>query len=253
MPRPSIWPINKMQPFTYQPHRRQCTASGLLHPAWWSWGEKNTWGLKALQLTCSYQEVQKEKTVTLDIIQWHAIWARAPPDTFCGAVQELHWHLALVIEENNWPNMEEEIWEGVMNDPVVAASPRPLMPGGTLPQTPLAEKPMAAIPPSASEPEGMMTPEDLALVPRRQPPQGFLPRTWKTSSYQPYRLARVTLLNTSNQEYQGPSLRDKEAWAIITLHPILRTPKYKLKQIPTLPMKWTVDQANIHSPNEVTW
>ena len=78
-------------------------------------------GLKDPQLTWDYQE---ETAMLAIILQWCAIWAKDPPDMFYGAVQELHRHLALVVEEGNWINMEEEIWEGVMKDPVVAAAPR---------------------------------------------------------------------------------------------------------------------------------
>ena len=121
----------------------------------------------------------KRKTIALGIVlQWCAIQSGAPPDTFYGAVQELHWHLALVVEEIDWPNMEEEIWAGVMNDPMVAASSRPPTPRRTLLQTLGVEKPVAAISLSASESEGMTPPQDLALVPRRQPPSplGFSPQ-----------------------------------------------------------------------------
>ena len=101
-----------------------------------------------------------------------------PPDTFCRAVQELHQHLALVIEESNWPYMEEEIQAGVMNDPMVAALLRPPTPRRIPSQIPGVEKPMASNSPSASELEGMTPPQDLAPVPRRQlpPPPGFSPQ-----------------------------------------------------------------------------
>ena len=62
-----------------------------------------------------------------------------------------------------------------MNDPIVAASLRPPMSRRTQPQTPTAEKPTASVPPSAPKSKGMTLSQDLALVPRRQPPspQGF--------------------------------------------------------------------------------
>ena len=75
--------------------------------------------------------------------------------------------------------MEKEIWVGVMSDPVVASSLRPPTPRRILLQTPRVEKPMASISPSMSEPEGTTSPQDLALVPRRQPPPpppGFSPQ-----------------------------------------------------------------------------
>ena len=85
-------------------------------------------------LTQDFWEVWKEETVTLAIVlQKCAIWARAPPNTFCGAVQELPRFLALVMDKTNWVNMEEEIWAWVMRDPLVAASPRPLMSRRTQP------------------------------------------------------------------------------------------------------------------------
>ena len=51
--------------------------------------------------------------------------------------------------------MEKEIWEGVMNDPMVAALPRPPKPIRIPLQTPKVEKPMASISPSTSDLEGM--------------------------------------------------------------------------------------------------
>ena len=86
---------------------------------------KEYMGLKDPHLAWDYWEVQKEETIALAIIlQQCAIWARAPPDTFCAAVKELHRHLALVIDKSEWAKMEEEIQAGVMNDPIVSASPR---------------------------------------------------------------------------------------------------------------------------------
>ena len=111
---------------------------------------------------------------------------------------------------------------------------------------------MTTISPSASEPEGMTTPQDLALVPKRQPPPppgfssevpedlifpalegtyllgvsalielstlGSLEVTISTSvmgkfplCLQVQSLAKVTLPSTSDEEYQGPSPKDKEA------------------------------------------
>ena len=56
------------------------------------------------------------------VLQQCAIQAGAPPDVFCGGVQELHKCLALVVEEGNLFNMEKEIWEGVRKDPMAAAT-----------------------------------------------------------------------------------------------------------------------------------
>ena len=68
------------------------------------------------QLTKDYWEVWKEETILLAIIfQQCTMWAGTSPDVFCGAVQELHECLALVVE-GNWLNMEKEIWEGVMKE-----------------------------------------------------------------------------------------------------------------------------------------
>ena len=65
-----------------------------------------------------------------------------------------------------------------MNDPMAAALLRPSIPRRILLQTPRVEKLVASISPSASEPEGMTPPQDLNLVPRRQPPPtpGFSPQ-----------------------------------------------------------------------------
>ena len=141
-------------------------------------------GPKDPRLNQDFWVVLKEETITLVIIlQWCAIWAGAPLDMFCGAVQELHRYLVLVVGKSNWANMEEEIWAGVMNDPVVVASLRPPILRRTQPQTPIAERPMASVSPSAPELEKTTPPQDLALVPRRQPPTlpGFSPRSQRTS------------------------------------------------------------------------
>ena len=127
------------------------------------------------------------------VLQQCAVQARTPPDTFCGSVQEVNRCLALVMEEVDWINMEKEISEGVMKDPVVAAAPRVPMPKRVPSQTPKVEKPMVSIslePPSASEPDGVATPQDLGLVPRRQPPPPpyFLPRSWRTLPHHPLQM-----------------------------------------------------------------
>ena len=80
-------------------------------------------GPKKPQMTLDYWEMQREETITLAIIlQWCAIQAGTPPDIFCGAVQELHEHLALVLEEGNLFIMEKEIWEGVSKDPMAVTT-----------------------------------------------------------------------------------------------------------------------------------
>ena len=77
------------------------------------------------QLTEDYWEVWREETIALAIIlQPCAIQVRAPPDILCGGLQELHKCLVLVVEEGNLFNMQEEMWEGVMKDPMVAATPK---------------------------------------------------------------------------------------------------------------------------------
>ena len=80
--------------------------------------KKEYLGLKDPQLTSNYQEVWKEETVVLAIIlQQCTIWARAPPDMFSGVVQELHEHLALVVEEGDWLNMEKRSGRGLWKTP----------------------------------------------------------------------------------------------------------------------------------------
>ena len=59
----------------------------------------------------------------LDIIfQQCTIQAEAPPDIFCGAMQEFCDCLVLVVEVGNWFNIEKEIWEGDRKGPVVGAA-----------------------------------------------------------------------------------------------------------------------------------
>ena len=95
-----------------------------------------------------------------------------------------------------------------MNDPVVAASPRAPTPKRVTLQTPGVEKPMVSIspePPSASEPEGVVSPEDLALVPRRQPsPSRVSPQVMEDLTTPPlvdaYLLGAPALLDLSSLE-----------------------------------------------------
>ena len=98
------------------------------------------------QLTQDYWEVQKEEAVALAIVlQWCAVQAGTLPYTFCRAHQELHRHLSLVVEEGDWINMEKEIW-GDYERPHGCCSTKG-------------------------------TSQDLAPVPRRQPPPpGFSPQ-----------------------------------------------------------------------------
>ena len=85
-------------------------------------GPKDPW------LTEDYQKLQKEETIALAVILLqYTIWTGDPLDMFCRAVQELHRCLALGMDKSDMANMEEEIQAGVMNDPVVVASPRPPM------------------------------------------------------------------------------------------------------------------------------
>ena len=121
-------------------------------------GPKDSWVIQ------DYWEVWKEETITLAIVlQWCAIWA-GPLQTHFAEQSKSS------LEESDWANMEEKIWAGVMNDPVVAALSRSPKPRWIPSQTPGVEKSVASISLSVSEPEGMTPPQDLALVPRRKPP-----------------------------------------------------------------------------------
>ena len=52
--------------------------------------------------------------VTLAIVlQRCTMHARASPDVFCGAVQELHNCLGPVVEKGDLFNVEKEIWDGL--------------------------------------------------------------------------------------------------------------------------------------------
>ena len=74
---------------------------------------------------------------------------------FCGAVHEFHMCLVLVTDKSDWTNIEEDIWAGVINDPLVAASSTTPMLRRTQSQTPVAEKSAASSPPFTPELEGM--------------------------------------------------------------------------------------------------
>ena len=136
-------------------------------------------GPKDPQMTQDYQEVWKEETVMMVIIlQQCAIQVGAPPDIFCGAVQELHKCLAWVVEEGDLLNMEQEIQEGIRKEPMAATTatrvPSPKRVPSQMPR--VEELTCSTSPdlPSMPEPEGAVPPQDLALVPRRWPPP--LPR-----------------------------------------------------------------------------
>ena len=120
-------------------------------------GRKEYLALEDPRITQECQEVQKEETVVLAIVlQRCAIHAGASPSVFCRMVQELHKCLVLVVKRGNLFNMETEIWHGVRKDPVAPTSLK------------RAPSPTPS-PPPASEPEGALSPEEMALVPRRQP------------------------------------------------------------------------------------
>ena len=50
------------------------------------------------------------------MLQQCAIMARSPLDVFCGALQELHECLALVVEEGNLFSIAQEILEEIRKD-----------------------------------------------------------------------------------------------------------------------------------------
>ena len=122
-----------------------------------------------LRVTQNYQEVQREEMVALAIVlQMCAICAGASPNVFCRVVQEFHDCLVPMVEEGNSFNMENEIWEGVRKDPM-ATTPSKRFPA----LMPKVEEPTGATapnPPPASEQEGAVSPEDLALLLRWWPP-----------------------------------------------------------------------------------
>ena len=76
-----------------------------------------------------------------------------------------------MVEEGDLFNMEKEIWDGVRNDPLAPTSSKraPSL-------TPRVEEPTSTTapnPPPMSKLEGDVSSEDLALVPRRQPPAPY--------------------------------------------------------------------------------
>ena len=145
-------------------------------------------GPKDPQLTQDYQEVQQEKTITLAIVlQWCTMWARAPQGIFCWAVQELYKCLVPLVEEDDWFHMEKEIQEGFRKDPMVATTPTgvpilekaPSPKGVPLQMARTKKLPCSTSldPPSVPILEGVVPPQDLALVPSQwsPPPLAFLP------------------------------------------------------------------------------
>ena len=112
------------------------------------------------------------------ILQQCTIQAGAPPDIFCGAVQEFHECQTLVVEEDNLLNMEEEIWEGLRKNPMVAtvltraSTPEKTPPPRGVPlQMARAEElanSTSPDPPSVSKQEGASPCQDLALEGRQK-------------------------------------------------------------------------------------
>ena len=123
--------------------------------------------------------MQREETVMLAILlQQCTICTRAPSDISCRVVQELHKSLVLVVEKGNLFNIEEEIWEGVRKDPMVATAltrvpTLKMFPHQVSSQMAEAEELTHSTSPdhpSVLKQEGAAPPLDLTLVPRRQPP-----------------------------------------------------------------------------------
>ena len=108
------------------------------------------------------------------MLQRCAILAGASPNVFCRVVQKLFKCLAPMVEEGDLFNMETEILEGARKDAVAPfTSERGLL------TPPRVEEPTSTPvpnPPPTSKLEGAASPEELALVPRRQPlqPPGLL-------------------------------------------------------------------------------
>ena len=141
--------------------------------------------------------MQKEETIVLAIVlQQCTIWTGAHPDIFCGPIQELCECLVLVVEEGDWFDMEKEIWEAVRKDPVVATAstgiPTPEKapsPKTVPPQLARAEElthSTSLYAPSLPKLEGVVPPQDLALVLSRQPPPpGFSPQALENLTMPP--------------------------------------------------------------------
>ena len=73
-------------------------------------GRKEYFALVHARMTGDYQEQWREESVALALVlQGSAIHARASPNVFCRAVQELHDCLVPMVEEGNLLNMEMEI------------------------------------------------------------------------------------------------------------------------------------------------
>ena len=88
-----------------------------------------------------------------------------------------------MAEEGDLFSMEMEIWVGVRKNPMATTPSK-----RALSLIPRVEEPTSATalnPPPTSELEGAVSPEDLALVPRRWPlpPPGFLPWAQMTLQY----------------------------------------------------------------------
>ena len=124
----------------------------------------------------------------------HSGWSS--PDIFCGARQEFHECLVLEVEEDDLLNMEKKIWEGLGRSHGCHCSDKrphtgkssltkrnPTTDGQSRGAYPLYFTGPASVP----EQEGVVTPQDLALVPRRQPqpPPRFSPQVPEDLSTSP--------------------------------------------------------------------
>ena len=165
MLKPRGWPTSKLWVSTYQPLKRKYMSLGSPHPAWQCWKEGSTLGPKTPGWPRITGKCQRGKQV-------------------------LHKWLAPVLEEADLFNMEQEIWEGIRKDPMAATNsarapmperaPSPKRIPSQMPQVEELPSFTSPDPPSIPKPEGVVAPQDLALVPRRWTPPptlGSLPRT----------------------------------------------------------------------------
>ena len=165
----------------YQPLKRKCMAPGLPHPACQSWKGRSTLGPKTPGWPRITVKCERKKPSCWPSYSNDVPFGPELPQTYSvEPYKSCYECLVLVVEEGDWFNMEKEIWEGVRKDPMVATAltgaptlEKAPSPKRVPPQMARAEELTCSTspdPPSVPKLEGAAPPQDLALVPSRQPP-----------------------------------------------------------------------------------
>ena len=148
---------------------------GLPHTVWKCWGRENTFPQRISMVAMTTRKWERKKQL---VLQSCAVRSGTPTRVLCRAVQEICQCLALLLEGDSLLSLE--MLDVAEEDPVVitALAGAPMPDRGPSPEgVPLQmagveELAHSASPdsPSVPKPEGMVPPQDVALVPSRWPP-----------------------------------------------------------------------------------